>query len=524
MNLKSFKNYWIVWIAFFLIAGALISFCAPIKFLLTFAVDDGFVHLKIAINLAKGNGSTFDGFNPTNGYHPLWVMLLSFIGSLMQISTPVSVEMFYRVIFMVELVFCFLATVLIIKVFEPYAKTKNFTAAITCFVMLGFLFNYTEHYGMEVHLVMLLISGYLYTITQETSFSIKFPFIKGVLLSSLFLARTDYLFTYIPPILFAEYFLFPKQKKLKQVLIVAPLVLTVLLYYGYNYFTFGHFLTTAGYLKNAFPNLLFLKNVKLLIKSGRHLVRFMFILISLSLMGWYLVKERMQHNFFKKIDLTLFMLGVGGFIFCLMHLCLNAHGLQFRWYMGLPLFIASVIIIRIILNFNNFNLYLLCSINSILFILCCYNVYFYIHHIESMRWSCVYDYAIKIQEWTPKDAKIFQIDMSGIVGYFSERTIIDGDGLFNSFEFIDYVEQGKLGDYLQLNNIQYYSTYTFQEKIDSPGKKKYVDYRFNSYGGYNFEFAEDLLINRTHCNADYDFALFKFPWAKVKDRTNENRP
>ena len=39
-------------------------------------IDDGFYYLQIARNLASGLGSTFDGLNQTNGYHPLWVLAL----------------------------------------------------------------------------------------------------------------------------------------------------------------------------------------------------------------------------------------------------------------------------------------------------------------------------------------------------------------------------------------------------------------------------------------------------------------
>jgi hypothetical protein len=38
--------------------------------------DDGFYYLKIAERVARGDGSTFDGINPTNGYHPLWLICL----------------------------------------------------------------------------------------------------------------------------------------------------------------------------------------------------------------------------------------------------------------------------------------------------------------------------------------------------------------------------------------------------------------------------------------------------------------
>ncbi len=35
--------------------------------------DDSFYYLEIARNIAAGRGSTFDGLQPTNGYHPLWM-------------------------------------------------------------------------------------------------------------------------------------------------------------------------------------------------------------------------------------------------------------------------------------------------------------------------------------------------------------------------------------------------------------------------------------------------------------------
>jgi hypothetical protein len=38
--------------------------------------DDAYYYLGVARNLAAGAGSTFDGINPTNGYHPLWCWLL----------------------------------------------------------------------------------------------------------------------------------------------------------------------------------------------------------------------------------------------------------------------------------------------------------------------------------------------------------------------------------------------------------------------------------------------------------------
>ena len=38
--------------------------------------DDGYYYLEIARHVAQGQGSSFDGLHPTNGYHPLWMLML----------------------------------------------------------------------------------------------------------------------------------------------------------------------------------------------------------------------------------------------------------------------------------------------------------------------------------------------------------------------------------------------------------------------------------------------------------------
>jgi len=40
-----------------------------------FTRDDAYYYFKVAQNVSEGHGSTFDGLNPTNGYHPLWMLV-----------------------------------------------------------------------------------------------------------------------------------------------------------------------------------------------------------------------------------------------------------------------------------------------------------------------------------------------------------------------------------------------------------------------------------------------------------------
>jgi hypothetical protein len=45
----------------------------PLSWLLAVVPDDTFYYLTTARNLATENLSSFDGLNPTNGYHPGWM-------------------------------------------------------------------------------------------------------------------------------------------------------------------------------------------------------------------------------------------------------------------------------------------------------------------------------------------------------------------------------------------------------------------------------------------------------------------
>ncbi|HCR72201.1 MAG TPA: hypothetical protein DIW23_12205, partial [Anaerolineae bacterium] len=40
-----------------------------------FKRDDAYYYFKVAQNISEGYGSTFDGINLTNGYHPLWMLI-----------------------------------------------------------------------------------------------------------------------------------------------------------------------------------------------------------------------------------------------------------------------------------------------------------------------------------------------------------------------------------------------------------------------------------------------------------------
>lgn len=72
------KSEWRVILLIIVSASAqLFLVSRPLDFLITHLLpDDAFYYFEIARNIALGAGSTFDGLNPTNGYHPLWLLAL----------------------------------------------------------------------------------------------------------------------------------------------------------------------------------------------------------------------------------------------------------------------------------------------------------------------------------------------------------------------------------------------------------------------------------------------------------------
>src|SRR3989344_1607797 len=55
----------------------------PLEFLRTNILpDDAFYYFQIGRNIAGGAGSTFDGMNATNGYHPLCMLVVTTFYSL----------------------------------------------------------------------------------------------------------------------------------------------------------------------------------------------------------------------------------------------------------------------------------------------------------------------------------------------------------------------------------------------------------------------------------------------------------
>ncbi|MEM4247140.1 MAG: hypothetical protein QXF14_02350, partial [Candidatus Woesearchaeota archaeon] len=152
-------------------------------------VDDFFYFLKIAENVPKYGKVTFDGINPTNGFQPLWFLVLT----LLTILIPNQI-----VLFTIATLILMLAHVL--TAYVLYRICAGYGYELTGAVLALFWgFNpfllWAAASGFETGLYLLLLSlSVWYYFSHRESLKQKQSALLGLLLGLTLLARLDSIF------------------------------------------------------------------------------------------------------------------------------------------------------------------------------------------------------------------------------------------------------------------------------------------------------------------------------------------
>jgi len=88
-----------------------------------FTRDDAYYYFKVAQNISEGHGSTFDGINRTNGYHPLWMLICIPIFALARFDVILPLRILLLVMSGLSAATAILLYRLIGKVFAPAVGT-----------------------------------------------------------------------------------------------------------------------------------------------------------------------------------------------------------------------------------------------------------------------------------------------------------------------------------------------------------------------------------------------------------------
>ena len=127
-----------------------------------FKRDDAYYYFKVAQNITQGLGSTFDGINLTNGYHPLWMLICIPIFALARFDLILPL----RVLLMVMAIFNAATAVLIYRLVK-----NNLSHAVAIAAASFWAFNLYIHHtiyepGLETPLAAFAILLFLYKLSQ----------------------------------------------------------------------------------------------------------------------------------------------------------------------------------------------------------------------------------------------------------------------------------------------------------------------------------------------------------------------
>jgi len=124
-----------------------------------FIRDDAYYYYKVAQNITEGRGSTFDGIHPTNGYHPLWLIICIPIFALARVDIILPLRILAVVTGLLQL-----GTAILL--YRLIRRTASEPAAIlaACFwafhtYVLVFLYKTGVESSITIFLVLVLLNA-----------------------------------------------------------------------------------------------------------------------------------------------------------------------------------------------------------------------------------------------------------------------------------------------------------------------------------------------------------------------------
>lgn len=126
-----------------------------------FIRDDAYYYYKVAQNISEGRGSTFDGIHPTNGYHPLWLLICVPIFALARFDLILPLRVLAILIGMLQI-----ATALLLYRLVRRAISEAAGVLAACFwsfstYVLVFLYKTGVESSITIFLVLLLLYSLL---------------------------------------------------------------------------------------------------------------------------------------------------------------------------------------------------------------------------------------------------------------------------------------------------------------------------------------------------------------------------
>ena len=227
----------------YFVAGLLFTFYAvanfPIEKLANLIFDDAYYYLGVAQNIAEGRGSSFGNLVETNGYQPLWLLILA--GVIYALSLP-KVWAFAAVPILIAIIK--IIAVLRIDTGKGAHAAALFIATVLIILLCPNIFSH----GLETSLLLLCLPLLSQIREYPEQFEPRTAAKYGAIFVILFLIRLDAL-TIAGA--FSLFVLWGRKKHMISNLAMTWLIIAsgVLIYFAINFKLFGTIVPVSGQAK-----------------------------------------------------------------------------------------------------------------------------------------------------------------------------------------------------------------------------------------------------------------------------------
>lgn len=427
----------------------------PLEKLVAIPSDDAFYYFKIARNIVVGVGCTFDGIAPTNGFHPLWMICLLPIFSVLSSSLEIPV----RVILGGSGLLGSVTLVIIYRLVRRQVGGGSEWIALAVCVLPPV--SSALNNGLETGLLLFAITVLLWMCYRHdlhvASAGLYRTLLFGVYLGLVTLCRLDSAFVFVAAVFLTLLLTFVGEITLRRCIVrLAVLGVGFGVAFGpycvWNAVQFGHIMPISGAMKSSFPSLRDSFTLHGDMLFGGILLGFMWVLL---FAGGYTAPDRFG-RWRKALSSPLTLLttactfhfahaflfltwGVYWWHFCVYGLTVAIGFAQVlgqwssRWPRARPAVIGTVVFVTLVPA-----------------------VLLKVHEFRSKKAQ----HAAWLQgaRWARQNTApgtVFAIKDAGLFGYFSNRPAVNLDGKANGYAYRRALYGDDVAGYLQETKVEY---------------------------------------------------------------------
>lgn len=451
---------------------------ADIERILSVIPDDAAYYFKIAENMARGAGETFDGLNRTNGYTPLWLYLLVPVYSVREASP----ETLCRVVLAVQVIMLVAAAALLYRWCTRFFPRRFVLVGGALFLVFVFM---SAVNGMDSALLVTLLSV-LIVIGWKMEIAAPGPvgrdLLFGMVTGLVVLARLDMVFLPVAMCLlcFGRGMIRGEGRAgwmWKGVVIGTGTALIIVPYLVRNHLVFGSMMPISGALKTTFPRVslssyafsrMGIRDIAALLLAFGYLVRAVAGGLRGAKSGRGMRREDNAAPEYFRTTVTVLSVAV------LLHFLHSVFFMRwgvFRWHFLFYTFVACLVICEAAAHLFSRGLlgrhravYPVCAVMLVAF--CCFVAVRRYVGGGVKSWVVASYRAAKWAEEHTDRKDIFAMKDAGNFGYFSRRSVISLDGVVNNTAYQDTIRAGALGEYLAERDVTYLVQHAFWNRED----------------------------------------------------------